>query len=88
MTTPPNPTERDTLSTWDEVRRIAEELQLKVHLASMDVRDRWRALEPQLAAFEHRMKDVGQRTSKTVVDELETLWNTLRGIRDDAASRS
>ena len=80
------PTERNSVSTWDEVRRIADELELKIHLASMDTRDRWRALEPQLATFERRMKDAGQRASKAVADELEAIWNALRGIRDDVAN--
>jgi hypothetical protein len=76
----------DGLSTWDEVRRVADELELKIHLASMDVRDRWHALEPRLAAFEHRMKEAGERASKAVADELEAIWNALRGIRDDVAN--
>lgn len=70
------------LSRWDEVRRLTDELQLKMHLASMDSRDRWRALEPRLAAFELRMKDAGKRASSAMTDELESLWSALRGIRD------
>jgi hypothetical protein len=73
----------DNLSTWDEVRRIAEELELKIHLASMNARDRWQALEPRIAAFELRMKDSGQRASEAFTTELEAIWNAMRGIRDD-----
>jgi hypothetical protein len=38
----------DAKKAWDEVRRIADELKLKMHLASMEARDRWQALEPRL----------------------------------------
>lgn len=82
----PAPSETDNLSTWDEVRRVADELELKIHLANMDARDRWQALQPRLTAFEHRMKDATQRASKTVVAELQSLWSALRGLRDDIPS--
>jgi hypothetical protein len=79
-------TQKDGLSTWDEVRRMADELELEIHLASMNARDRWRALEPRLAAFERRMKAAGQRAGKAVVAELEAIWKELRGLRDDVAN--
>ena len=33
-------------ATWDEVRQIADELELKIHVAGMDARDRWQTLRP------------------------------------------
>jgi hypothetical protein len=80
------PRASDGLSMWDEVRRVADELELKVHLAKMDVRTRWHALEPRLEAFEHRMKDASQRMSEAVTEELEAIWNAVRRIRDDVAN--
>jgi hypothetical protein len=79
----PDPANANSISTWDEVRRIADELELKIHLASMDARDRWRALEPRLSAFEQRMKDAGQRASKAIAEELDAIWKAMRGLRDD-----
>jgi hypothetical protein len=74
----------DLLSTWDEVRRIADRLEVKMHLATMDARDRWREVAPRLTALEHRMKDATQRASKAVVEGLGFLWDALRGIENEA----
>jgi hypothetical protein len=73
----------DGLSTWYEVRRMADELELKIHLAGMNARDRWHALEPRLADLERRMRRAGERAGKAVAEELKAIWNELRGIRDD-----
>ena len=82
------PSMKDGLSTWDDVRRLADEIELKIHLASMDARDRWRALEPRLVGIEDRMKDAGRRAGKAIADELESIWKALRGIRDDIANNT
>lgn len=34
--------------TWDDIRRVAEEIDLKVHLASMELRERWEQLRPRI----------------------------------------
>ena len=39
--------------TWDDVRRFTDQLELKIHLAGMDARDRWEALKPKVSALEH-----------------------------------
>jgi len=43
----------DTTTHRDDLRRITDELELEIHLAGLDARDRWRALEPQLYELEH-----------------------------------
>ncbi len=70
----------DHESSWNQVRRLADELELKIHLAGMDVRDRWKTLRPQLEGLELRMKDAGQRVEQAISDELEAIWNAMRGI--------
>jgi len=45
--TPTNPAP-DHLTGWDELRRAADQLQLEIHLGSMELRDRWRAFVPRL----------------------------------------
>ena len=37
---------------WDEIKRISDELELKVHLASMDAKDKWNELKPRVKALE------------------------------------
>jgi hypothetical protein len=73
----------NNLSSWDEIRRLADELELKIHLAGMDARVRWQSIAPRLTVVEQRMKDTTQRVGKAVADELESLWKALRGLRDD-----
>jgi len=69
--------------TWDEVRRIADELELKIHLAGMDARDRWRALQPRIVEIERALTRAGQRAGDTVERELASVGAALRRLRDD-----
>lgn len=73
----------DRASTWDEVRRIADELELKIHLASMDARDRWRALQPRIAEIENKVSKMGKRVGRAIDDEVESISRALRSLRDD-----
>lgn len=68
---------------WKDLRRIADELELKLHLAGMDARDRWQALRPRLVALEQKVADGSERASKVVAEELSSLGKALRKLRDD-----
>jgi hypothetical protein len=76
---------KEQISTWDEVRRIADELELKIHLAGMDARDRWRDLKPRLAEIEKTIAGASKRTSDVVERELASVGAALRRLRDDIA---
>ena len=73
----------DTRSTWDEVRRIGDELELKMHLASMDARDRWAELKPQLHELEQTLAKAGERAGEVLSKELAALGKALKKLRDD-----
>ena len=73
------------ISTWDDVRRIADELELKIHLGAMDARDRWRALQPRLAEIEKTIARAGERAGKIIDQELSAVGAALRRLRDDLA---
>lgn len=73
----------ETNKEWDDLKRIGDELELKIRLASMDARDRWQALRPRLAALEGTVKRAGARTSKLVTEELSSLGKALRQLRDE-----
>ena len=68
-----------------ELRRIADELDLKIHLASMDARDRWQALKPRLADVEKTLARTGERATKVVKDEVAAIGKALHKLRDDLA---
>ena len=74
------------LSKWDDVRRIVDELEVKMHLAAMDVRDRWRALQPRLAQLEQTLTVQKQRINQTIATEIESVEKSLHAMRDDLAS--
>jgi len=44
-----------------ELQQLAGEIKVKVHLASMDVKDSWNEIEPRLRQFE---QDVSQKAGK------------------------
>lgn len=72
---------------WDDLRRITDELQLKIHLAEMDARDRWRELQPQLGEFEHEIADAGGTASAAMAHELSELGTGLRQLSSDLVMR-
>jgi hypothetical protein len=70
-------------STWDDVRRIADELKLQMHLAGMDVRDRWDELQPRLAGLEQTIAREGERAGKVVAAQIAAMGTALRELRDE-----
>lgn len=70
-------------NAWDDIRRLAEEVELKIHLAGMDARDRWHALQPRLAEIEKTISDAGKRASDAVEHELASIGAALRRLVAD-----
>jgi hypothetical protein len=75
-------------SEWSDVQRLADEIEVQIHLAGMDARDRWHALEPRLEKLEHQIVQSGERAGKLVVHEVHELRDALRALRDDVCARS
>jgi hypothetical protein len=65
------------MNEWDDLRRIADELQLKIHLAGMEARDRWRALEPRLTELQRALARSGQKASEAIDRELTSVGSAL-----------
>jgi len=68
-----------------DLRRIADELELKIHLANMDARDRWQALKPRLAEVEKTLARTGERATRVMQDEVAAIGKALHKLRDDLA---
>jgi uncharacterized protein len=51
--------------------------------ASLELRDRWRALKPELAKLEKTITAAGGKVSATVSKQLTEIGATLRGLLDD-----
>jgi hypothetical protein len=76
---------KDQPTTWDDVRRIADEIELKIHLAGMDARDRWHALQPRVADVEKKISSAGKRVGRAIDREVESIGVALRRLRDDVS---
>jgi 3-oxoacyl-[acyl-carrier-protein] synthase-3 len=71
--------------SWDDVRRIADELELKIHLAGMDARDRWRELQPRFAELEKTIASTGERAGQIVSKQITAVGTALKQLRDELA---
>ena len=76
---------QDGLSTWDEVRRLADTLELKTHLATMEARDRWREIVPRLEALEKAIAKSGERAGQAVMDELRAVRALLEKLNEQSS---
>jgi hypothetical protein len=70
---------------WDEVRKIADELESTIHLAGTESRERWRALQLRLVELERMLALSGEHVRNVAARKLATIDATLRRLRDDIA---
>ena len=56
------------------LRTLGDELRVRVHLAGMDVKQQWNALEPRIqTAVEHAAREVSEASCTAVKDVNEAL---------------
>ena len=70
-------------STWDEVKRMAQELDVQAHLAEMELRTRWEQLKPKVGELEKQLAAAGKTVNDAVEKELASVGAALRKLRDD-----
>ncbi len=70
-------------SQWSAIRRIADEIQVQLHLASLELRDRWHALEPRIEHLSKLVDHAGKRAGRAIDDEVAALSAALEKLRDD-----
>jgi hypothetical protein len=71
---------------WSEVKRIADEIELQIHLAGMNLRDHWRDLRPRLVRAERELARSRARTSAAIERELDAIGGALRRLREDMST--
>ena len=64
---------QDLEDTRNDLRRAADEIKLKLHLAGMDAKDAWEDVQPRLSDFEQRF----DAKAGEVSDELKALGNDI-----------
>lgn len=60
--------------TRKDLRRTADEIRVKLHLAGMDAKDAWEDLQPRLAEFERRF----DAKAGEVSEELKALGGDIK----------
>jgi ElaB/YqjD/DUF883 family membrane-anchored ribosome-binding protein len=72
---------------WDEIKRISDELELKVHLAGMEAKDKWEELKPRVKDLGTKMEDKAEAASARVVEELNNVGGLIKELRDDVVAK-
>lgn len=58
----------------DDLRRTADEIRVKLHLAGMDAKDAWDEVQPRLSEFEQRF----DAKAEEVGDEVKALGQEIK----------
>jgi hypothetical protein len=76
-------TEPDEGGSWTELRRMADEVKLKLHLAGMELKERWAAFEPRVQAVQARVEARGEEAVGAVQEQVLHVVDGLRKLLDD-----
>lgn len=74
--------ENNRPQAFEELRRVRDEIRLKMHLAELDVRTWWAEVEPMLANVERKLEDSTERAVKYANVLTEELGKALERARD------
>ncbi|MBZ4420408.1 hypothetical protein [Myxococcus sp. RHSTA-1-4] len=61
----------------ERMKTLRDEIRLDLHLAGMDLKDRWRELEPKVLEAERRAEEVGVRVLDELVERLLAVRETM-----------
>ena len=65
---------QDLQETRDDLKRTADEIKVKLHLAGMDAKDAWDEIQPRIADFEQRF----DTKADEVGEELKALGQEIK----------
>lgn len=71
----------------NEIRGIADELKVKLHLAGMDAKDAWNKVEPKIYDFEKRAETVAQTTAGELKGAAQSTASDLKEVAKDLRDR-
>ena len=73
--------------TLDELKTLRDEIKVKLHLASMEVKSEWEQLEPKLASLESKIEQDGQKAVAAANDLIDDLASAFRKLKDKVADK-
>jgi FtsZ-binding cell division protein ZapB len=71
---------------WNEVKQIADQVRLELHLAGMELKDRWAAIEPKVQALQAKVEAKGHAAAEAVQEQAVSLVDHLRNLLGDLRS--
>jgi hypothetical protein len=75
-------TSNDFRKSLDEIRTTADEVRVKLHLASLEARTTWERLEPQIVKLERAAEAGGREAAGTIVQMIDDVGKAVRKLRD------
>jgi transposase len=65
----------------DEVKKLRDELKVKVHLAGMDAKETWKKLEPRVEELQKQAVDAGKKAADEVKASAVKLKEAFEALR-------
>ena len=74
------------LPTWDDVKKVADEVEKKVQTASAAARDKWnQQLRPKVAEVGKKIEHAGQRAGDAIQQQVSALSEALSKLQHEIA---
>lgn len=71
----------------DDVKRLRDELRVRLHLAGMDARKKWNEMEPGRAHVQQLAQDVGEGSRRKLSELRDALRELLERVRGETGDR-
>ena len=68
----------------DELKRLRDEIRVKLHLASLEARDRWNELEPSMGQVEKLAREVNEALKRKLGELRDRLREVVERVRRDS----
>ena len=74
------------LPTWDDVKRVAEDVEKKVQSAGAAAKDKWnQQVRPKLAELGKKVEDTGHRAGDAIQTQVSALSEALSKLQHEIA---
>ncbi|MEI8254916.1 MAG: hypothetical protein WCJ30_04510 [Deltaproteobacteria bacterium] len=71
----------------DNLKTLRDEIVVKVHLAEMDVRDRWEALRPRIDEVELQAERASDATVDALIRSVDSISESLHELKTKIESK-
>ncbi len=68
---------------WNDLRRVADQLKLEIHLGGMEAKAQWEKLQPKLAELERTFEAGAQKAGQAISEQASHLAASFRSLLAD-----